>query len=107
MSVTKDKWVTMSAEERKLESQASLEKAMALVKTGAFPTGIKFPILGKEYIARPVRVTDSGGVTYSVPPSPTVAGKRNARFNKFSFTIMGEGGTGSVTFDPSEEKFDI
>ena len=107
MSVTKDKWASMSADERKAESKASLEKAMTLVKTGAFPTGIKVPILGKEYIARPVRVTDSGGITYSIPTGPTVAGKRNARFNKFSFTIMGEGGVSAATFDASEESFEV
>ena len=91
MSVTKDKWASMSADERKAESQQSLERAMALVKTGAFPTGIKVPILGKEYIARPVRTTDSGGVTYNLTPRPATVGKYSARFNKFSFTLMGEG----------------
>jgi hypothetical protein len=84
-------WADMTAEERKIEKDSGIANALKLVNTGAFPTGIKFELGGKSYIARPQRVTDSGGVTYGLAPQATVAGKHNARFNKFSFTLLGSG----------------
>lgn len=102
----KKEWAQMSVVERKAVKEADTLAAMAAVNTGQFPTGIEFSIGGKKYIARPQRVTDSGGVTYGLPPQATVAGKRNARFNKFSFTLLGSGAE-STPMEFENENFDL
>lgn len=91
MSEARKDWADMSKEERNEASKNDHIAAMALVDAGQFPTGIPFTLGGKNYIARPKRVTPSGGVTYGLEAQATVAGSRNARFNKFSFTLLGKG----------------
>lgn len=93
-------WSEMSAEERKVVTLQGKANAIALVEKDKLPTGIKVIVGGIEYIARPVRTTDSGGVTYNIAPKPTRLGNRSARFNKFSFTLLGEGSVGEdVSFE--------
>jgi hypothetical protein len=94
----------MTAEERKAFTQEQLAGAVKAVESEGFPTGIRVTIGGKEYIARPARQTGSGGVTYSISARPTSLGKYSARFNKFSFTLMGEG---MATVADSFEKEDL
>lgn len=95
-------WAKMSAEERRAFSAEQKAKALAAVNTGAFPTGIKVTIAGKEYIARPVRQTDSGGVSYSITPRAISVGKYSARFNKLSVTLLGEGSMEGEEFESEE-----
>lgn len=100
MSKTSADWATMTAEERRKFSEEQKVAAIKAVETDGFPTGLKVTIGGKEYIARPVRQTDSGGVTYSITARPATVGKYAGRFNKFSFTLLGSGAAGSeVAFE--------
>ena len=88
-------WADMTAEERKVQSQTDKANAISMVERHKMPTGIKVLIGGTEYIARPVRTTGSGGVTYNISAKPTRLGQYGARFNKFSFTLLGEGSASS------------
>lgn len=88
---TKEQWASMSSEERKAYTAEALAGATKVCKEGKFPTGLKVTIGGMEYIARPARLTDSGGVTYQINARPCSVAGQPARFNKFSFTLMGEG----------------
>lgn len=93
-------WADMTAEERKVSTQEGKAQAIALVEKDKMPTGLKVTVGGIEYIARPVRVTGSGGVTYNIAPRPTRLGRHSARFNKFSFTLLGEGsGDSDMAFE--------
>ena len=96
MAKSTKEWADMTAEERKQTSADDKAAAIAMVEKDKLPTGIKVTVGGIEYIARPVRTTGSGGVTYNIAPKPTRLGNRSARFNKFSFTLMGEGATETV-----------
>ena len=98
MAKSKTEWADMTAEERKVMTLEEKALAIAQVTKENLPTGIKVHVGGVEYIARPVRTTGSGGVTYNIAPRPTRLGNRSARFNKFSFTLMGEGAS-DVTFE--------
>ena len=100
-------WKDMSADERKVARANSLARAVERVATGKFPTGIKLTVGGKEYIARPSGATGSGGVTYSIAPLNTVAGKHNARFNKFSFSLLGDGAGQATPVEFETENFDL
>jgi hypothetical protein len=91
-------WADMTADERRVAKESSKQLAMSLVKKGEYPTGIKFTIGGKDYIARPQRLADNGGVTYGITPHNTTAGKYNAKFNKFAFTL-----TNPEPVEPVEE----
>ncbi len=91
MAKSNKEWVDMTADERRAFSAEQKGNAIEAVEKRGFPTGLKVVVGGKEYIARPVRTTDSGGVTYNLTPRPATVGKYSARFNKFSFTLMGEG----------------
>lgn len=102
MAKTSKEWADMTAEERKAETTANKAQAIEAVEKGKLPTGIKVTVGGKDYIARPVRVTESGGVTYNLSPRPATVGKYGARFNKFSFTILGEGS--AETMDSFDEE---
>jgi len=97
-----DAWANMSAEERKVEKVRQLEAAIKAVNSGAFPTGLVIAIGGKElfeacktmkgtktHIARPVRTTPSGGVSYSLGPQQGTLATYNTRLNKFSFSLLG------------------
>ena len=90
-TATKAEWATMTADERRAMTAKAKADAIHAIETRGFPTGLKVTVGGKEYIARPVRTTDSGGVTYNLAARPATVGKYSARFNKFSFTLMGEG----------------
>lgn len=92
-------WADMTAEERKLEKANGIANAMKAIKTKGFPTGLKVIVGGHEFIARPVRTTGSGGVTYNLAPRPTNAGQYPARFNKFSYTLMDPNGAAEMAFD--------
>ena len=91
MAKSSKEWIDMTADERRTFSAEQKANAIDAVEHRGFPTGLKVVVGGKEYIARPVRTTDSGGVTYNLTPRPATVGKYSARFNKFSFTLMGEG----------------
>lgn len=95
-------WADMTADERKLEKANGIANALDAIKTKGFPTGLKVAVGGHEFIARPVRTTGSGGVTYNLAPRPTNAGKYPARLNKFSFTLMDPNGASEVTFDQED-----
>lgn len=101
MALTTDQWNAMNADERKAFKAAQTAKAVEAVEKGKFPTGLKVVIGGKEFLARPVRQTDSGGVTYSISPRPTSVGRYSARLNKLSLTLMGEG-TSEATFEEED-----
>ena len=91
-------WTDMTAEERKELKATQKAEATQAVESGGFPTGLKVIVGGHEYIARPVRQTGSGGVTYSIDARPTQVAGYSARFNKFSLTLMGEGAA-EASFD--------
>ena len=84
-------WVDMTADERKVHKATQKAEATHAVESGGFPTGLTVTVGGQKFIARPVRQTGSGGVTYSIDARPTRVGDYSARFNKFSLTLMGEG----------------
>lgn len=96
MAKSTKEWSDMTAEERKQATTDDYASAIAMVAKDKLPTGIKVTVGGIEYIARPVRTTGSGGVTYNIAPRPTRLGNRPARFNKFSFTLMGEGAVETI-----------
>ena len=102
MSTSSEAWAKMTAEERKAHSALQLAKAVEAVKGGKFPTGLKVTIGDKEYIARPVRMTDSGGITYGINARPTTVGKYAARFNKFSLTLGVGENAAEVSFADEE-----
>jgi hypothetical protein len=102
MSTSQEKWAAMSAEERKKHSAEAKAKAIAACGEGKFPTGLKVIVGGKEYIARPVRMTDSGGITYGITPRPATVGQYAARFNKFSLTLGVGENTAEHTFEEEE-----
>lgn len=91
MSTSVSEWANMTAEERKALKAKQQTEAIKAVENDGFPTGVKLVIGGKEFIARPVRQTESGGVTYSIQARPTHVGKYSARLNKFNITLLGEG----------------
>ena len=91
MSEARKEWADMSADERKAQTVTDKANAIAMIEKTGMPTGLKVVIGGIDYIARPVRTTGSGGVTYNISAKPTRVGKYSARFNKFSFTLLGEG----------------
>ena len=93
MSKSQDDWKNMSANERQAYTATQLAEAVKTVTAQSLPTGIKVMIGGKQFIARPGRVTESGGVTYNLSPQSTSVGEYNARLNKFSFTLLGSGAT--------------
>lgn len=101
MAITNEEWKKLSATERKALQVEQQAAAMKAVESGKFPTGLKVVVGGKEIIARPVRQTESGGITYAVSARPLSVGKYSARFNKFSLTLMGEG-AGETTFEEED-----
>ena len=101
-SRTNKEWSEMTADERKALTAENKARAVAACGPGKFPTGLTVTIGGKEYIARPVRVTDSGGVTYGITPRPATVGKYSARFNKFSLTLGVGENTAEASFDEEE-----
>jgi hypothetical protein len=104
MAKTKVEWTDMTADQRKAFTAEGLAQAIEVIKLGKFPTCLRVSIEGTQYLAKPARVTDSGGVTYSIGPRPCTARRREARLNKFSFTLMSsDGRPGTANFD--EEKF--
>lgn len=104
MALSQTDWAKMTADERREHTASQKAKAIESVNSGAFPTGIKVVVGGKTMIARPVRVTDSGGVTYSIAPHSMGLDKFDGRFNKFSFTLLGKGkaDAGGDSFDNEE-----
>lgn len=101
MALSSEQWRSMTAEERKQLAAEQQLAAIKAVESGAFPTGLKVTVGGKEFIARPVRQTESGGITYAITPRPVSVGRYAARFNKFSLTLMAEG-QGEVSFDSED-----
>ena len=96
--VNTGEWADMTAEERKKHKETQKAQATRAVENDGFPTGLRVVVGGHEYIARPVRQTGSGGVTYSIDARPTQVAGYSARFNKFSLTLMGDG-TSEALFD--------
>ena len=96
--VNTKEWADMTAEERKEHKATQKAQATQAVENDGFPTGLKVIVGGHEFIARPVRQTGSGGVTYSIDARPTQVAGYSARFNKFSLTLMGEG-TSEASFN--------
>jgi len=99
LAKTASDWAGMTADERRKFSAEQKAGAIEAVESKGFPTGLKVIVGGKEYIARPVRCTESGGVTYNLTPRQATVGKYSARFNKFSFTLMGEGSEVADSFE--------
>jgi hypothetical protein len=102
MSTSQEKWNAMTAEERKKHTAEARAKAVEACAAGKFPTGLKVIVGGKEYIARPVRMTDSGGVTYGINARPCTVGPHAARFNKFSLTLGVGENSAEVSFDSED-----
>lgn len=102
-SIDSARWAEMTAAERKAFTAQQRANAVQAVESGSYPTGIEVTIGGVKYIARPARQTGSGGVTYSISPRPAKLGPYPARFNKFSFTLLGEG-AGEVAADSFSEE---
>jgi hypothetical protein len=103
MAKSNKEWSEMTAEERKQLTAEQRAKAISACGPNKFPTGLTVTIGGKEYIARPVRVTDSGGVTYGINARPLTVGKYAARFNKFSLTLGVGESAAEVSFDEESE----
>ena len=88
------KWADMTAEERAEQRKTEQDAALVRITEGGFPTGLKIETVAKSLngkILRPVRGTDSGGVSYSLPAMEISINGQKARLNKFSVSLIGEG----------------
>lgn len=66
------------------------EKAIASVKTGAFPTGVRVKIGEFTLTCRPSGVSEKGSVSYSHPPMVLNIGGRNVRINQVSISVLND-----------------
>lgn len=96
----KKAWADMTQDERRAEQKARLAGAVACIKGGHFPKAIDastFAAALQGMILAPVGSTEKGSVSYNLAPTIiTLSNGRKARVNKFSVSILPEGGLGDM-----------
>ena len=88
--VAAKQWQEMSKEERDEHITEQKRGALMRIKDDNFPVGVGVKIAGFTLTAKPVRETETGGVSYSLAPVilETSDGRYRIRVNKFSVSVL-------------------
>ena len=95
LALTRDEYMSLTADEKATFKRVRSEKAAALVKSEDFPAHISFTMgasAGTPFTMRlkPSGVSGQGNPTYSLPATTLIIGPWQVRLNKgFTATIVG------------------
>ena len=88
--VASKQWQEMSKEERDELTTQNKRNALMRIKDDGFPAGVGVKIAGFTLTAKPVRETETGGVSYNLAPVilETSDGRYRIRVNKLSVSVL-------------------
>lgn len=95
-------WQKMSTQQREEFKAAKKAAALAKVKGGDFPKGIRIKVGDFSLTLHPSGVSDKGSVSYSLSPTTLELGGRKLRVNKVSMSVLAETDL-ATDFGPIEE----
>jgi len=88
--MTLDDYRRLSPDEKKALRAERRDQAVAAVRSGDFPTGVRVKVGEFTLTCRPTGVSEKGSIAYSHPPMVLNIGGRKVRINQISISVLNE-----------------